>query len=90
MCGDSVDIVDGCPTGSVRISFGYMSAFSDAEKLLSFIKSCFVDQVGSFRNEKLPEETKAKDSGLVKKMYIYPVKSCAAFEVCEGRHTVKL
>ncbi|XP_028411385.1 molybdenum cofactor sulfurase-like [Dendronephthya gigantea] len=81
VCGDSVDIVDGYPTGSIRISFGYMSAFSDAEKFLSFIKSCFVDQVSRCCNEKTPKETTAKDSGLVKKMYIYPVKSCAAFEV---------
>ena len=40
--------MDGHPTGSVRISFGYMSTFSDARKFLDFIISTFVD--GSHRN----------------------------------------
>ncbi|NWU97734.1 MOCOS sulfurase, partial [Upupa epops] len=37
VCGDDVDLVDGCPTGSVRISFGYMSSFEDAQTFLKFI-----------------------------------------------------
>lgn len=42
-CGDSLDIIDGRPTGSVRVSFGYMSTRRDVEKFLGFIKSCFVE-----------------------------------------------
>ncbi|XP_067425987.1 molybdenum cofactor sulfurase [Emydura macquarii macquarii] len=37
ICGDDVDIIDGRPTGSVRISFGYMSTFEDAQTFLKFI-----------------------------------------------------
>ncbi|NXH89744.1 MOCOS sulfurase, partial [Edolisoma coerulescens] len=37
VCGDNIDLVDGRPTGSVRISFGYMSSFEDAQSFLSFI-----------------------------------------------------
>lgn len=37
MCGDDVDLVDGQPTGSVRISFGYMSTLEDAQAFLKFI-----------------------------------------------------
>uniref|UniRef100_A0ABM5GQW4 Molybdenum cofactor sulfurase n=1 Tax=Pogona vitticeps TaxID=103695 RepID=A0ABM5GQW4_9SAUR len=37
ICGDDIDIIDGCPTGSVRISFGYMSTFEDARTFLNFI-----------------------------------------------------
>ena len=29
VCGDSVDLVDSRPTGSVRVSFGYMSTVQD-------------------------------------------------------------
>ena len=36
-------MVDGYPTGSVRISFGYMSTFEDAQRFLNFIAQCFVD-----------------------------------------------
>ncbi|XP_060637428.2 molybdenum cofactor sulfurase isoform X1 [Anolis sagrei] len=37
VCGDDIDVIDGCPTGSVRISFGYMSTFEDAQAFLKFI-----------------------------------------------------
>ena len=37
-----MDIIDGHPTGSVRISFGYMSTKADADHFLEFIKNCFI------------------------------------------------
>ncbi|XP_020841356.1 LOW QUALITY PROTEIN: molybdenum cofactor sulfurase [Phascolarctos cinereus] len=37
ICGDDIDLIDGHPTGSVRISFGYMSTFEDAQTFLKFI-----------------------------------------------------
>ena len=42
VCGDDVDLIDGKPTGSVRISFGYMSNFADAQTFLNFITECFL------------------------------------------------
>ncbi|XP_034040993.1 molybdenum cofactor sulfurase isoform X2 [Thalassophryne amazonica] len=44
VCGDSIDLVDGHPTGSVRVSFGYMSTFEDCQKFLSFVVECFVEK----------------------------------------------
>ena len=44
MCGDDIDVVDGSPTGAIRISFGYMSILADANVFLQFINDCFVDQ----------------------------------------------
>ena len=35
--------MDGRPTGSVRISFGYMSTSEDAKTFVRFIQKCFVD-----------------------------------------------
>jgi hypothetical protein len=57
-----------------------MSDFSDAEAFLNFIKDCFVEQVGNVCNENLRTCTTEND-GVLKRMFIYPVKSCAAFEV---------
>ncbi|KAI6054480.1 molybdenum cofactor sulfurase [Marmota monax] len=37
VCGDDVDLIDGQPTGSVRVSFGYMSTLEDAQAFLRFI-----------------------------------------------------
>lgn len=39
-----MDLIDGIPTGSVRISFGYMSTFSDAQRFLKFIRDCFIEK----------------------------------------------
>ncbi|XP_031727891.1 molybdenum cofactor sulfurase isoform X2 [Anarrhichthys ocellatus] len=44
VCGDSIDLVDGQPTGSVRVSFGYMSTFEDCQKFLNFVAECFVEK----------------------------------------------
>lgn len=43
MCGDDRDLINGKPTGSVRISFGYMSTIEDAQHCLTFICDCFME-----------------------------------------------
>ena len=43
MCGDDKDLVDGKPTGAVRVSFGYMSTLEDAQRCLQFIVDCFLE-----------------------------------------------
>lgn len=42
-CGGSKDLIDGKPTGAVRISFGYMSTPEDVEAVLLMIRKCFLD-----------------------------------------------
>ncbi|XP_056148041.1 molybdenum cofactor sulfurase isoform X2 [Lampris incognitus] len=126
VCGDSIDLVDGQPTGSVRVSFGYMSTFEDCQKFLSFVVDCFVekpvkvnqdrmqklnqtqnfnqdppikvtnrttDQVDERHNPVVPswsacggseEDEDARNHGeanTLTNIYIYPIKSCGAFEV---------
>ena len=41
VCGDMVDLINGKPTGSVRISFGYMSSQADVDTLLQLIREGF-------------------------------------------------
>ncbi len=43
-CGNDRDLVDGRPTGSVRISFGYMSTKGDADFFLGFVRRHFVER----------------------------------------------
>ncbi|XP_070833976.1 molybdenum cofactor sulfurase [Chaetodon trifascialis] len=62
VCGDNIDLVDGQPTGSVRVSFGYMSTFEDCQKFLNFVAECFVEKpvtVDQVRLEKLKTATAA-------------------------------
>nr|XP_061817723.1 molybdenum cofactor sulfurase-like isoform X1 [Nerophis lumbriciformis] len=121
VCGDTLDLVDGQPTGSVRVSFGYMSTFDDCQKFLSFVAECFVEKpvtvdqarLESLKAAKAPkEETTVNITEVTRKdqekeqitessrrgfklvcpgshhgaytltnIYVYPIKSCGAFEV---------
>ncbi|KAL9251973.1 Molybdenum cofactor sulfurase-like protein [Drosera capensis] len=42
VCWDDNDIINGKPTGAVRVSFGYMSTFEDAKTFVDFIVNSFV------------------------------------------------
>lgn len=42
-CGGGKDLINGRPTGAVRISFGYMSTFADVEVFIKMIHKCFID-----------------------------------------------
>ncbi|XP_053427085.1 molybdenum cofactor sulfurase [Nycticebus coucang] len=137
VCGDDIDLVDGHPTGSVRISFGYMSTLEDAQAFLRFIIGtylCLADgqpvlqapapRQGECGRSPSPQEGAPTDSRVgtnlssaisamalspplceapgtqqtpsekatgdldgdlgphvVTNIYLYPIKSCAAFEV---------
>ncbi|MEE6465380.1 hypothetical protein FKM82_006540 [Ascaphus truei] len=142
VCGDDMDLIDGQPTGSIRISFGYMSTFEDARNFLEFIEDSFVKRQSQFTMKKLEEkdlantmssqtgrnkaqyscltngkmmEVSASDNHVftnssttgntctcpsrevsetasvatnnlditLAHIYLYPIKSCAAFEVSE-------
>lgn len=121
-----MDLMDGQPTGSVRVSFGYMSTFEDCQKFLSFVAECFVEKpltVDQVRLDELREATTACRGSIeyrpikitngelckadeeenpsaasprgfgqtetnthgeaytLTNIFIYPVKSCAAYEV---------
>uniref|UniRef100_A0A7N6B1H1 Molybdenum cofactor sulfurase n=1 Tax=Anabas testudineus TaxID=64144 RepID=A0A7N6B1H1_ANATE len=129
VCGDSIDLVDGQPTGSVRVSFGYMSTFEDCQMFLNFVAECFVEKpvtvdqvrleelktstastqhsyevppikmtnrgiykIGQKETQQLQREASLKGFGqrdsnshgevyTLTNIYIYPIKSCGAFEV---------
>ena len=84
VCGDMVDTVGGQPTGSVRISFGYMSSAGDVDVLISLIRENFVEDTS---DDDQPEDA-LPDRGLVTvtALHVYPVKSCAGMNVkrCGG------
>ena len=79
VCGDMVDRVGGRPTGSVRISFGYMSSAEDVDVLISLIRENFVQDTS---DDDQPEDS-GPDTGLVTitGLHVYPVKSCAGMNV---------
>ncbi|XP_068597270.1 molybdenum cofactor sulfurase isoform X2 [Brachionichthys hirsutus] len=62
VCGDDVDLVDGQPTGSVRVSFGYMSTFEDCQTFLNFVAECFVEKPVTVDHARLEKLKAAKES----------------------------
>ncbi|ELT90808.1 hypothetical protein CAPTEDRAFT_166504, partial [Capitella teleta] len=83
VCGDSRDMINNRPTGSLRISFGLASTLRDATRFLKFIEECFVDDAVSMATTQPDEKEKEETACVLKKIFLYPIKSCGAFEVLE-------
>ncbi|EDV33838.1 uncharacterized protein Dana_GF19210 [Drosophila ananassae] len=91
ICGDYFDLIDGQPTGAVRVSFGYMTTIHDVEELLKMLRSSYLatkpQQRILFIEEQagqLPPVLQKRVQNLRPKllqMAIFPVKSCAAFKI---------
>ncbi|KAF3911757.1 hypothetical protein AA313_de0206096 [Arthrobotrys entomopaga] len=82
-CGDEWDLMNGKPTGAIRVSLGAMSTFDDVVALLSFVDEFYVEK------EHLTSETsntpEYSQPAMISKLSIYPIKSCAAFDIPPSR-----
>ncbi|XP_031221010.1 molybdenum cofactor sulfurase [Mastomys coucha] len=85
VCGDDVDIIDGRPTGSVRISFGYMSTLEDAQAFLRFISTTYLHSPGG---QPVPQAS-TNDSGVLSSKsdrHSPQEGSCTDPAACNGSH----
>ena len=83
-CGDQIDLVNGVPTGAVRVSFGFYNTREDADRLLSMIKRNFIESQPIEAVVVSKEDTTScsdKESVRITEICIYPIKSCAAMKV---------
>ncbi|XP_062011980.1 molybdenum cofactor sulfurase isoform X1 [Rosa rugosa] len=85
VCWDDNDIIHGKPTGAVRVSFGYMSTFEDVKIFIDFVTSSFVALSNGTGNgyqiKQGPESRLEAGSYSLKSVTVYPIKSCAGFNV---------
>ncbi|CAM8877089.1 unnamed protein product [Rhodiola kirilowii] len=83
VCWDEHDIVNGKPTGAIRVSFGYMSTYEDAREFIDFIVKSFVSVSSYYSRHEPPSRTTCIPSPgpLLKSISVYPIKSCAGFNV---------
>lgn len=42
VCGDDNDLVNGVPTGSIRVSFTYMNTKEEVDKFIQMIEKCYI------------------------------------------------
>ena len=83
-CGGENDIMNGKPTGMIRVSLGAMSVLGDVEKLLSFIKEFFVDTgaMPARADSPMMDVDQCSTAKLhVESLTVYPVKSCGGWQV---------
>jgi len=79
VCWDGKDIMNGKPTGCVRISVGYMTIFQDIQIWLKFLRLYFLDKsVDSAMHNK--SQIPAGPVHL-SRILLYPIKSCAGMNV---------
>ncbi|GAB2223609.1 hypothetical protein Droror1_Dr00017750 [Drosera rotundifolia] len=91
VCWDDNDIINGKPTGAVRVSFGYMSTFEDAKTFVDFIVNSFVSIPSLGRHGERLEKCSRSVVGIgdgctdtelqLRFITVYPIKSCAGFSV---------
>ena len=78
-CGDENDILNGKPTGALRVSLGAMSSWSDVKSFVAFIEQFFL--TGTALAAPSRGITQAHDRFCIESLHVYPIKSCAAYNV---------
>ena len=81
VCGDRRGKINGRPTGCIRASFGKDSLWEDMDALISFIGKMFVSHENSSRFNENFSPSRIDSRFEIERMYIFPIKSCAAIEV---------
>lgn len=81
VCGDDVDLINGKPVGSIRVSFGYYSRKEDADAVLNLLRRHFL------KDSRTTTTDAPLKSGLARldQILLYPVKSCAPMRVNSWR-----
>lgn len=84
-CGDENDVMQGKPTGALRLSVGPMTSSRDIDRFVSFITEFYAEQtlLPTFSDVQLLAGTEA-DRYYVESLCVYPIKSCSGFTVPPG------
>ncbi|KAF9192281.1 hypothetical protein BGZ51_005850 [Haplosporangium sp. Z 767] len=94
VCWDDTDILNGKPTGSIRVSLGAMSTVDDIVQFIAFLEEYFLD--ASDPDAIVPsqdligeldeiESSSPQAPVHVDSIIIYPIKSCRGYKVPRGK-----
>lgn len=86
-CGDAHDLIDGQPTGVLRVSLGAMTNMKDIDSMVEFIEEFYVEKIPPVVALTPPiEETDYVERHFyVESLAVFPIKSCGAFKIPEGK-----
>ena len=79
ICGDHIDVIDGKPTGAVRVSFGKESIWEDLDIILLFIQNMFVSGRQGFKIGSIKRSSDV--SARLSEIHVFPIKSCGGMQV---------
>ncbi|KAI9658820.1 MAG: hypothetical protein M1831_003846 [Alyxoria varia] len=81
-CDGQSDVVNGKPTGLIRVSFGAMSTKRDVETFAKFLKEFFVEKEDVLRKVSNSYQAERDTQELyIEKLTVYPIKSCAGWDI---------
>ncbi|KAJ9606426.1 hypothetical protein H2200_009387 [Cladophialophora chaetospira] len=87
-CGGENDIINGKPTGAIRLSFGAMSSRKDVDTFMKFIEEFFV--LSGPPPQALQQAVAQRDlaetgqSFMVESLSVFPIKSCGSYKIPAG------
>ena len=79
-CGTENDIVDGKPTGVIRLSLGAMSTKSDIDKFTNFLREFYCSNSIAVGHPSV-QSNQSILGGFIEDIIVYPIKSCGGFHV---------
>uniref|UniRef100_A0A0N5CFW3 MOSC domain-containing protein n=2 Tax=Strongyloides papillosus TaxID=174720 RepID=A0A0N5CFW3_STREA len=79
-CGDTIDMINGKPLGSIRISFGKWNTLHDIERLKLMLQYCFI-QGSKIRECNYSETVSSSKMVRILRIFLYPIKSGSYCEV---------
>lgn len=85
-CWDDNDVINGLPTGAVRVSFPYFCKPSHVTAFASFIRHHFVEAVHPIVAS-VDRSSSIETIARLDKICVFPIKSCGGFEVDEWNVT---
>lgn len=86
-CGDDHDVLDGRPTGVLRVSLGAMTNMKDIDTLVGFIEEFYVEKPTDLSVlPPIPGNNPQRSGLYIESLSVYPIKSCGAFKVPDGKH----
>ncbi|KAF2971626.1 hypothetical protein GQX73_g1950 [Xylaria multiplex] len=84
-CGNQNDIINGKPTGVIRVSLGAMSTLSDVNRFITFIKEFYHEGCQPRSVSELASIVQNDTSNVfIDTIMVYPIKSCGGFRVPAG------
>eukprot|EP01122_Echinamoeba_exundans_P014892 TRINITY_DN685_c0_g1_i1.p1 TRINITY_DN685_c0_g1~~TRINITY_DN685_c0_g1_i1.p1 ORF type:complete len:777 (-),score=86.53 TRINITY_DN685_c0_g1_i1:140-2470(-) len=78
VCWDDKDVINGKPTGAIRLSIPYFATHNDIDRFIAFLQKYFLTSTMAL--PVAPAASNISEQATVERIVVYPIKSCCGFE----------